>query len=156
MAQCLLLLGINRLGLKQLQERQEPADDMHGCGAIPGKRGKTCPLPSAHEFERFEYFSCLFGHGDGHIHGVAVSVPEQAGKILETLKLMGAGQWTSFSSLTRDCTTTMHIVGRFLALLELFKAKAVDAQQEEPLGQLDLSWTGLDVDPAVVAAANWD
>ena len=50
----------------------------------------------------------------------------------------------------------MHIVGRFLALLELFKAKAVDAQQEEALGQLDLSWTGLDVDPAVVAAANWD
>ncbi|MDK4267994.1 segregation/condensation protein A, partial [Corynebacterium accolens] len=50
----------------------------------------------------------------GHIHGVAVSVPEQAGKILETLKLMGAGQWTSFSSLTRDCTTTMHIVGRVL------------------------------------------
>ncbi|MER0093477.1 segregation/condensation protein A, partial [Corynebacterium sp. KPL2838] len=49
-----------------------------------------------------------------------------------------------------------HIVGRFLALLELFKAKAVDAQQEEALGQLDLSWTGLDVDPAVVAAANWD
>lgn len=92
----------------------------------------------------------------GHIHGVAVSVPEQAGKILETLKLMGAGQWTSFSLLTRDCTTTMHIVGRFLALLELFKAKAVDARQEEALGQLDLSWTGLDVDPAVVAAANWD
>lgn len=62
----------------------------------------------------------------------------------------------SFGSLTRDCTVSMQVVGRFLALLELYKAKAVDAQQEEALGQLDLSWTGLDVDPAVVAAANWD
>ena len=86
----------------------------------------------------------------------AVSVPEQAGKILETLKLLGAGQWTSFGALTRDCTVSMQVVGRFLALLELYKAKAVDAQQEEALGQLDLSWTGLNVDPAVVAAANWD
>ena len=92
----------------------------------------------------------------GHVHTVAVSVPEQAGKILETLKLLGAGQWTNFGALTRDCTVSMQVVGRFLALLELYKAKAVDAQQEEALGQLDLSWTGLDVDPAVVAAANWD
>ena len=96
------------------------------------------------------------GVATGHVHAVAVSVPEQAGKILETLKLLGAGQWTSFGALTRDCTVSMQVVGRFLALLELYKAKAVDAQQEEALGQLDLSWTGLDVDPAVVAAANWD
>ncbi len=31
----------------------------------------------------------------------------------------------------------------------------VEAEQPESLGPLDLSWTGLDVDPAVVAAANW-
>ncbi|MDO5031636.1 ScpA family protein [Corynebacterium sp.] len=92
----------------------------------------------------------------GHVHQVAVSVPEQAGKILATLKLMGQGQWLSFESLTRDCTVSMEVVGRFLALLELYKARAVDAQQEESLGPLELSWTGLDVDPAVVAAANWD
>ncbi|OFQ34916.1 ScpA family protein [Corynebacterium sp. HMSC072D12] len=92
----------------------------------------------------------------GHIHQVAVSVPEQAGKILTTLKLLGTGQWMSFDALTRDCTVSMEIVGRFLALLELYKAKAVDASQPESLGPLELSWTGLDVDPAVVAAANWD
>ena len=50
----------------------------------------------------------------------------------------------------------MEVVGRFLALLELYKARAVDARQEESLGPLDVSWTGKDVDPAVVAAANWD
>ena len=50
----------------------------------------------------------------------------------------------------------MQVVGRLLALLELYKARAVETDQEEPLGQLNVSWTGLDVDPAVVAAANWD
>ena len=94
--------------------------------------------------------------GIGHIHQVAVSVPEQAGKIMEVLKLLGAEQWLCFSALTRDCTLSMQVVGRFLALLELYKARAVETDQEEPLGQLNVSWTGLDVDPAVVAAANWD
>ncbi|MBP3087560.1 segregation/condensation protein A [Corynebacterium sp. sy017] len=91
----------------------------------------------------------------GHIHHVAVSVPEQAGKILDTLKIIGKNQWLSFDALTRDCQVSMHIVGRFLALLELYKAKAIDVGQEESLGQLNISWTGLEVDPAVVASSNW-
>lgn len=94
--------------------------------------------------------------GTGHIHQVAVSVPEQAGKIMATLKLLGQERWMSFEALTRDCTISMQVVGRFLALLELYKVKAVDADQPEALGPLAVSWTGLDVDPAVVAAANWD
>ncbi|SQG64638.1 segregation and condensation protein A [Corynebacterium renale] len=92
----------------------------------------------------------------GHIHEVAVSVPEQAGKILDTLKLAGEGTWFSFMELTRSCEVSMQVVGRFLALLELYKALAVDTRQEEPLGELSVVWTGLDVDPAVVAASNWD
>ena len=50
----------------------------------------------------------------------------------------------------------MHIVGRFLALLELYKARAVDTEQPEALEKLSVAWTGLDVDPAVVGAANWE
>lgn len=91
----------------------------------------------------------------GHIHQVAVSVPEQAGKILDTLRLAGIDTWLSFDALTRDCSVSMQVVGRFLALLELYKARAVDATQEESLEELLVSWTGLDVDPAVVAASNW-
>ena len=94
--------------------------------------------------------------GTGHIHQVAVSVPEQAGKILSTLKLMGRGRPVTFEVLTRDCTLSMEVVGRFLALLELYKAKAIALEQEESLGVLSVSWTGIDVDPAVVAAANWE
>ena len=94
--------------------------------------------------------------GTAHIHQVAVSVPEQAGRILDTLRLMGSGHWLTFQALTRDCTVSMQVVGRFLALLELYKAQAVETLQEEALGELSVSWTGLDVDPAVVAAKNWD
>ena len=49
----------------------------------------------------------------------------------------------------------MEVVGRFLAILELYKAQAVSVEQEESLGDLKIAWTGLNVDPAVVAASNW-
>ena len=91
-----------------------------------------------------------------HLHAAAVSVPEQAGKILDTLRVAGAGTWLTFAALTRDCTRSIEVVGRFLALLELYKARAVETEQPEALGKLDVSWTGAEVDPAVVAAANWD
>lgn len=91
-----------------------------------------------------------------HVHRPAVSVPEQAGRLLSGLKAAGPGSWLSFGELCADCAASMEVVGRFLALLELYKARAVEAEQPEPLGALDVSWTGLDVDPAVVAAANWD
>lgn len=91
-----------------------------------------------------------------HLHQVQVSVPEQAGRILDALRRRGPEQWMSFAALTRDCTRSMEVVGRFLALLELYKARAVDTQQEEALGPLDIAWTGVEVDPAVVAAGNWE
>ncbi|WP_374707630.1 ScpA family protein [Corynebacterium sp. zg254] len=92
----------------------------------------------------------------GHIHQVAVSVPEQAGRILDTLKIAGADTWVSFGSLIADCDLNMTIVGRFLALLELYKARAIGIEQPEPLEEMSVAWTGLDVDPAVVAASNWN
>lgn len=94
--------------------------------------------------------------GTGHIHEVHVSVPEQAGRLLDSLRLAGTQTWLSFAALTRDCHRSMEVVGRFLALLELYKARAVETRQEEPLGALDVAWTGIEVDPAVVAAGNWE
>lgn len=94
--------------------------------------------------------------GTAHIHQVAVSVPEQAGRVLDILRLAGKDTWLSFATLTRDCTISMEKIGRFLALLELYKARAVGVSQEESLGELHVAWTGVDVDPAVVAAANWE
>lgn len=92
----------------------------------------------------------------GHIHTVPVSVPEQAGYILNTLKIAGENHWVSFSTLISDCEISMTVVGRFLALLELYKARAIGIEQPEPLEDMSVAWTGLDVDPAVVAASNWE
>jgi segregation and condensation protein A len=36
----------------------------------------------------------------------------------------------------------MEVVGRFLALLELYRSGAVAFDQSEPLGVLQISWTG--------------
>jgi segregation and condensation protein A len=36
----------------------------------------------------------------------------------------------------------IQIVGRFLALLELYRSRAVAFDQSEPLGVLQVSWTG--------------
>ncbi|WKD57713.1 Segregation and condensation protein A [Corynebacterium capitovis DSM 44611] len=91
-----------------------------------------------------------------HVHAAAVSVPEQAGKLLEALRTLGVNYPATFDALTRDCTRTIEVVGRFLALLELYKARAVEVDQDTALGPLHVAWTGRDVDPAVVAAANWN
>ena len=77
-----------------------------------------------------------------HLHEVMVSVPEQIGNLLSLLERRGIGQWASFSELVADCGAPIEIVGRFLALLELYRARAVAFDQSEPLGVLQISWTG--------------
>ncbi|MDC8984688.1 segregation/condensation protein A [Mycobacterium marinum] len=77
-----------------------------------------------------------------HLHEQTVSVPEQAKHLLTMLESRGTGQWASFSELVADCTAPMEIVGRFLALLELYRSRAVAFDQSEPLGVLQVSWTG--------------
>ncbi|MBX7434558.1 segregation/condensation protein A [Mycobacterium sp. Y57] len=80
--------------------------------------------------------------GIDHLHQVEVSVPEQAANLMTLLQGRGIGHWASFSELVADCQAPMEIVGRFLALLELYRARAVAFDQPEPLGVLQISWTG--------------
>lgn len=77
-----------------------------------------------------------------HLHELIVSVPEQAEQLLADLQRRGPGQWATFSELVADCREPIVIVGRFLALLELYRARAVAFDQSEPLGVLQISWTG--------------
>ena len=58
------------------------------------------------------------------------------------LEQRGVGQWASFAELVADCRVPIEIVGRFLALLELYRTRAVAFDQPEPLGVLQVSWTG--------------
>jgi segregation and condensation protein A len=78
----------------------------------------------------------------GHLHDLQVSVPEQAQRLLVMLESRGSGQWATFSELVADCAAPMEVVGRFLALLELYRSRTVAFDQSEPLGVLQISWTG--------------
>ncbi|WP_434588300.1 segregation and condensation protein A [Streptomyces sp. A5-4] len=74
-----------------------------------------------------------------HIHAPLVSVREQADVVVARLREVGAA---SFATLTEDASDTLTIVARFLALLELYREKAVALDQEEALGELMVRWTG--------------
>jgi segregation and condensation protein A len=77
--------------------------------------------------------------GLDHLHAPQVSVREQAAIIVKRLRSRGQ---LSFRSLVADADSTLVIVARFLALLELFKEAAIAFEQAEALGELDIRWTG--------------
>ncbi|WP_405482373.1 segregation/condensation protein A [Streptomyces sp. NBC_00009] len=83
-----------------------------------------------------------------HIHAPLVSVREQAGLVVARLRELGEA---SFRVLVEDTDDTLTVVARFLALLELYREKAVSLEQEEALGELLVRWTGgeSDGEPAV-------
>ncbi|WP_284580056.1 segregation/condensation protein A [Streptomyces sp. 2P-4] len=74
-----------------------------------------------------------------HIHAPLVSVREQAAVLVAVLRERGAA---TFDDLTRDTDDTLTVVARFLALLELYREKAVALEQEEALRTLTVRWTG--------------
>jgi len=76
--------------------------------------------------------------GLGHLHGSNVSVKEQA-EVLG-LRLQRESPLT-FRSLTADAESTLVVVARFLALLELFRDRAVSFDQLSPLAELAIHWT---------------
>ncbi|MGK9273945.1 MULTISPECIES: segregation/condensation protein A [Actinomycetes] len=88
--------------------------------------------------------------GLGHLHVSQISVPEQAARVGEILRNAGAGAWVSFTDLVAECDSGLGVVARFLALLELFRERAVAFEQPEALGTLRVSWTGEISDPAAI------
>ncbi|MFF4244970.1 segregation and condensation protein A [Streptomyces sp. NPDC001822] len=74
-----------------------------------------------------------------HIHAPLVSVREQAEIVVARLRADGEA---SFRELTEDAADTLTVVARFLALLELYREKAVALDQEEALGELLVRWAG--------------
>ncbi len=72
-----------------------------------------------------------------HIHAPAVSVREQAALVAELLTTLGEA---SFGRLVADAEDTLVVVARFLALLELYREKALAFEQPEALGELLVRW----------------
>ncbi|MBU6243594.1 MAG: segregation/condensation protein A [Actinomycetales bacterium] len=76
-----------------------------------------------------------------HVHVQRVSVREQASIIVDRLRRQ---RTSTFRALISDCDTTLLVVGRFLALLELYREAMVAFEQITPLGDLTIRWTGTD------------
>ncbi|GIL34383.1 ScpA family protein [Phycicoccus sp. DTK01] len=79
--------------------------------------------------------------GLAHLHAPQVSVREQAAVIGERLR---RDRVASFRSLVQDADSTLVVIARFLALLELFREAAIGFEQAEALGELTVRWTGPD------------
>ncbi|MFE4540637.1 segregation and condensation protein A [Streptomyces scopuliridis] len=88
-----------------------------------------------------------------HIHAPLVSVREQAGIVVARLREHGE---ISFLALTEDAADTLTVVARFLALLELYRERAVALDQEEALGALMVRWTGGDGDVEAAVTDEFD
>jgi segregation and condensation protein A len=77
-----------------------------------------------------------------HVHLVRVSVREHAqilrGKLLRL-------RTATFRSLCSDCRSTLEVVARFLALLELYREGLIGFDQVQALGELTVRWTGDDL-----------
>jgi segregation and condensation protein A len=79
-----------------------------------------------------------------HVHAPRVSVREHAAVIRDRLRRTGAA---TFRSLCSDCESTLEVVARFLALLELYREGVVGFEQVQALGELHVRWTGSDTEP---------
>ena len=92
-----------------------------------------------------------------HVHAPRVSVREHAIVLSKRLRRLGSA---TFRSLCVDCDSTLEVVARFLAALELYREAAVAFEQLTPLGELTLRWTGrLDAAGGAISAgagAEWD
>ena len=76
-----------------------------------------------------------------HIHVQRVSVREQAAILVDRLR---RHRTSTFRALVQDCDSTLLVIGRFLALLELYREQVVAFEQLTPLGDLTVRWTGDD------------
>ncbi|MFJ5678766.1 segregation and condensation protein A [Streptomyces sp. NPDC093097] len=74
-----------------------------------------------------------------HVHAPLVSVREQAEVVMVQLRARGEA---GFQELVADAPDTLTVVARFLALLELYRERAVALEQEDALGALTVRWTG--------------
>ncbi|MEN3584498.1 segregation/condensation protein A [Streptomyces sp. ZYX-F-203] len=79
-----------------------------------------------------------------HVHAPLVGVREQAAVLVARLRDAGEAL---FGDLVADAGDAPTVVARFLALLELYRERAVALEQESPLGDLRVRWTGGTTDP---------
>jgi len=76
-----------------------------------------------------------------HLHSALVSVAEESRLVVEALR---KGRTVSFRNLVQGADSTLVVVARFLALLDLYRQGALRFEQVIALGELQISWVGSD------------
>ena len=74
-----------------------------------------------------------------HLHMPLVSVTEESKRVVEALRNSTS---LSFRNLISDADSTMVVVARFLALLDLYRQGVLRFDQVVALGELHIRWTG--------------
>ncbi len=74
-----------------------------------------------------------------HLHLPLVSVAEESRLVIEALR---RSKSMSFRHLISDANSTLVVVARFLALLDLYKQGALRFDQVMALGELQITWIG--------------
>jgi segregation and condensation protein A len=74
-----------------------------------------------------------------HLHMALVSVAEESKMVVEALR---HSKTLSFRNLIADADSTLVVVARFLALLDLYRQGVLRFDQVIALGELQISWTG--------------
>ena len=76
--------------------------------------------------------------GLDHLHAPLVSIREQAQVVVTKLR---EGNPMTFRELVADAAVAGVVVARFLAVLELYRHAAISFEQDEPLGDLTITWS---------------
>ena len=76
-----------------------------------------------------------------HLHYAQVSVSEESKRVVDALR---RSRTLSFRNLCSDADSTLVVVARFLALLDLYRQGVLRFDQVVALGELQISWSGPD------------
>ena len=76
-----------------------------------------------------------------HVTPLRFTVAEAMTAVQERIQAFDGGQ-ASFRDLVADCEERIHVVVRFLALLELYREGKVDLEQATTFGEVEVGWKG--------------
>jgi len=75
-----------------------------------------------------------------HVTPVRYTVAEAMTTLEE--RITDIGQGATFRDLVADCDERIHVVVRFLAILELYREGKVELTQAETFGEIEVAWAG--------------
>jgi segregation and condensation protein A len=75
-----------------------------------------------------------------HVTPIRFTVADAMTAVSERMSERGSP--ASFRELVADCEERIHVVVRFLALLELYREGKVEIEQAETFGEIEIAWRG--------------